>query len=375
MRKLYNIIKIYLYKLFNRETKSTHVVEVIKVKLLKHSNADSLSIVMADGYQAVVRTDDWVDGQLGAYIPPDSMVNTNNPLFEFLLPSGKPKGTLVRIKARRLRGEWSMGLLVPAPKGSKERDNVAGILGVTHYNPPEPKRYRPGMSGKMLKAQCAKGPSLNFPVPKYDVDAFRKYATKTFEPGELVWVTEKIHGTNARFVYDGKDYHCGSHTTWKKSKDDPSYNSHIPWLYKKDKPSEDCVWWKCLHQYPALKAFLKENPNTVVYGEIYGWIQDLRYDHKQDEFSLAVFDVMRDGRWLDAEEGYHLMTSNNIPTVPLFGTFEYDYDRLITMAEGNSEFGANIREGIVVKSIKEKYVPHVGRANLKIVSNNYLERA
>jgi len=52
---------------------STHVVEVVKIKKENHPNADSLSIVKVRGWQCVVRTDDWEDGQLAAYIPPDSL--------------------------------------------------------------------------------------------------------------------------------------------------------------------------------------------------------------------------------------------------------------------------------------------------------------
>ena len=55
----------------------------------------------------------------------------------------------------------------------------------------------------------------------------------------------------------------------------------------------------------------------------------------------------------------------------------FDLDAVLVLAEGNSLVpGANhMREGIVVKPIKERTDPEVGRVCLKVVSNAYLEKA
>lgn len=50
---------------------SEHKVDVVTVKLEKHPNADSLSIVKVLGYTVCTRTAGWTDGQLAAYIEPD----------------------------------------------------------------------------------------------------------------------------------------------------------------------------------------------------------------------------------------------------------------------------------------------------------------
>ena len=63
---------------------STHKVEVVKVKLECHPNANALSIVKIYNYQVCCRTDDWKDGDMAAYIPPDSLVDTTRPEFSFL---------------------------------------------------------------------------------------------------------------------------------------------------------------------------------------------------------------------------------------------------------------------------------------------------
>lgn len=177
--------------------KSTHTVEVVQItEMLKHENADSLSkakLNTGDEYSRVVRTTDWKVGDIAAWVPPDSIVDTKRPEFAFLANKAKSDGT-VRIRAQKLRGVVSYGLLVPAPVDSKLGDDVASILGVEHYDPEE-QSIMNEIVGKKLKitsGEVAKAPSGKF--PKYDVDAYLKYGKKVFKDGEIVTVTEKIHG-------------------------------------------------------------------------------------------------------------------------------------------------------------------------------------
>src|SRR5438046_3480508 len=109
---------------------STHKVEVVRIERIeKHENADTLGIVnVFGGYPCCVRLGDFKEGDLAAYIPPESVCPATEP-FAFL-------GDHRRIKVKRLRGVYSLGLLIHAPAGSKEGDDVAAALGVTHYEPP-----------------------------------------------------------------------------------------------------------------------------------------------------------------------------------------------------------------------------------------------
>ena len=108
---------------------STHKVEVFRVKkLIKHPNADTLNIMTVfDNYQAVVRIADFAVGDLAAYVPPDSIL-PNLPEYAFL------KGSL-RIKASKLRGIMSQGLVLKAPPNTNIGDDVAALLGIVHYVP------------------------------------------------------------------------------------------------------------------------------------------------------------------------------------------------------------------------------------------------
>ena len=316
-------------------------MEVVPVHLEPHPNADSLSVVRVfDGYTVCVRTADWVGRELGAYIPPDSVV-PDTPEFAFL--DGHR-----RIKVRRLRGIISMGLLVPAPEGSGVGDDVAGLLGVTHYDPPLPI----STGGETIKPP----PGYR---PAFDVESLRRYAS-VFIPGETVFVSEKVHGANGRFTYleDG-GFFCGSRTEWKEE-------------------SDDNLWWRALRETQGLRDFLTAHPGVTVYGEVYGQVQDLRYGTTKGQVRFAAFDVLVGSEWKAPVEARALSTPFGLPWVPTIAeAVPFELERILELAEGPSLVpGADhVREGCVVKPVVERTDPTVGRVCLKVVGNGYLERA
>jgi RNA ligase (TIGR02306 family) len=319
---------------------STHRVEVVPVSLEPHPNADSLSIVRVfDGYTVCVRTADWVGVEVGAYVPPDSVCPADRPEFAFL-------GDRPRIKVKKLRGIVSMGLLVPAPAGSSLGDDVAAALGVTHYDPPEP----------LSTGGAVALPPKGF-HPVYDVESLRRYA-KLFTPGESVFVTEKIHGANARYTFCiDTGFHCGSRTQWKAEEDSN-------------------LWWRALRETPALSDFLTSHPGLTVYGEVYGQVQDLKYGAGKGEIRFAAFDILAGSVWVGPEVAREL--APYIPWVPTISReLPFDLDVVLGLAEGPSlvSGAGHLREGCVVKPLVERTDPAVGRVCLKVVGNGYLERA
>ncbi len=366
---------------------STHQVEVVPIVLEKHPNADSLSICnVFGGYTCVLRTEDWKGVEFGAYLPPDSVVDTSRPEFAFLIPKAKADGTH-RVKAMKLRGVVSFGLMVPAPAQSVVGQDVAEQLGVTHYEPPMPGEQKAGL---VTGGEVAKAPDLN--SPKYDLDAFRKYH-HLLVPGEKVWITEKIHGCSARYVYDGEKMHCGSKNEWKKEY--ASYD-HITmdWLRERvinketgvvdeercvqiydklhNQPKTQNLWWKALSQNPEVEKWCRDNPNKLLYGEVFGQVQNLKYGVQG--LAIATFDIMSDGRWLNAQEARD--AAPNVPWVPFIGIYDYEFDVVVAFSDGGSLWpGAqHYREGCVVKPLVERTDIHLGRLCLKCVGSTYLEK-
>jgi RNA ligase (TIGR02306 family) len=321
--------------------KSTHKVEVVPVELEPHPNADSLSVVRVfGGFTACVRTVDWKPGMLGAYIPPDSVLDTRRPEFAFLADG---KGNTHRIKVKRLRGVVSMGLLIHAPEGARLGDDVAEQLGVTHYEPP---------------AQISTGGENVRPPtgyhPVYDIDNLRRFA-HAFQEDEPVWITEKIHGANGRWCFVDGEMFTGSRSDWKKE-------------------SPEVVWWKALEAHPEIRDWCGRHEGWTVYGEVYGRVQDLRYG--LNGVRIMVFDLLSpDGAWADPERALEM--APELPWVPLIGREPFRLSRVLELAEGNSLVpgAAHVREGCVVKPVRERTDPEIGRVILKVIGNGYLERA
>lgn len=315
-----------------------HTCDVVQIKLELHPNADALSLVHVGDFQCAVRTEDWKDGDLAIYVPPDSIVPETEE-FEFL---GKHR----QIKARKLRGEWSVGLLIPAPSDAKIGDDYMKQLGIVHYEPQIHGHFTTG------------GDNIVDPkgfFPKYDVLNFRKYS-RLFEDGEEVIITEKLHGGNARYCCVDDVIYCGSRRFWKK--EDPNN-----------------LWWKAFYNYPVLESWLRYHQDLCLYGEVFGQVQNLKYGAKSGEIFFAAFDILRGNQWLDFDEAHKIGAP--LPWVPLVYRGPYDKEKMLAFAEGPTlyPFADNIREGVVIKPIHERNNKKIGRVQLKIVSNEYLNKS
>lgn len=364
---------------------STHKVEVVPVKLHVHPNADSLSLVYPfgeDGYVVVVRTEDWRDRTIGAYIPPDSVVDSKRPEFAFLRGHE-------RIKVRMFRKIISQGLLVEAPAGASVGDDVAEKLGVTHYNPPEPSSTGAGTAKvpmskivhrpksfkswvryfwyRFLRATGLLSSSNDLraveaaPVdaPDYDIESYYRYP-HVLNAGEEVVATEKRDGCNARYVYLDGEMHCGSHHRWVADGGN--------------------VWWNALRQNPQIKAFCERYPGVTLYGEVFGAsVQgDAPYGYKTGELAFEAFDVRENGRWVDYNTARSMAKLVNLTWVPVVyqGGFDGQYLMEISETLTPKDKGGKVykAEGIVVRPLVERIDRRIGRVQLKIVSKKYLEK-
>jgi RNA ligase (TIGR02306 family) len=334
---------------------STFRVPVVQLGAIgKHPNADSLSITTVEGCPCIFSTGDFKEGDFAIYVPVEAVVPETVPGTEFL-------GRHRRIKARKIRGIFSMGLLLPL-SALGDRDFIppgtdcAAFLGITKYVEPE---------DIAMQTDAAPAPkTLHWP-PVYDMESYRKYK-HLLVPGEKVYVTEKIHGTNSRFVYFEGALHVGSHNGWKRM-------------------DERNLWWKVAKKYD-LEGKLKAQPNMIVYAETYGQVQDLKYGAETNELRLAIFDVFDAGlgMWLDYEclpgapvySAPEFCDDMELPMAPFLFWGPYDPAVIEPMADGDSVASTTkqIREGIVIRPAQERWNNETGRTVMKLVGENYLTR-
>lgn len=365
-----------------------HHVEVVRLKnIQKHPNADSLSIAtIHDNYPVIFKTSEFSEGELVVYVPVDSIVPDTEE-WAWLAPAGAAlRDKDRRIKAKRLRGVFSMGLVVKPSLPNikyKEGDDVAEALGITRYEPDAdveaapkaPKRKRPKSFWGWLHLiwdyffgpEPLGPPRLKYMPGVYDIEPFRKHGKSWFIPGETVVVTEKIHGQNASFVHDGKRLHVKSRTRWRAN--DPTESEN--------------TWARVAKKY-ELEKKLAAYPGILLFGETYGNNADMPYgvDRAKEGDRFVAFDAYdtSTGQYLDHDDFRKLCELIDVPTAPVMATLvwddRYSYDYLVPFAEGKTwmKGATHLREGFVVKPIVERRINGGQRVILKMAGEGYLTR-
>lgn len=317
---------------------STLKAEVIQIgRVEKHPNADSLSITKVYDFPVVFRTEDFREGDKAIYIPIDSMVNTDRPEFSFLKSD---KRNAERIRAKKLRGVFSMGMLVKCNAVVSPGEDMTEALGITKYEEPAP----------TMAEEQESDPGF---IPRYtDIESFRRYPD-IIKEGESVVVTEKLHGANGRWVYHDGRFWAGSHNTFKK-------------------PETGGMWWNAIEPY---KDVLKTNPGLIFFGEVFGRVQDLHYG-MSNSYKAAFFDIfdMGRGKYVCFDEFMDICERHDLPVVPVCYMGPWSKDVLKDAELDSALAPGQMREGFVIKPTMERYDYQVGRVILKYHSERYLTR-
>jgi hypothetical protein len=359
---------------------NTHEVLVVRIgEIRPHPNADKLELTDINGYQMVVGKGSFKPGDLAVFVQPDSVVPQTEP-FKFIWGDhvgvdGKVPERRRRIVPKRLRKEWSEGLLLPLYEAVgpyinpgqlfEEGQDVAKLVGVTHYVPEfdqeetksdsaaaPRRRYPKTLRGwfffilRTLGIRNAGGKSyaqeVSFNLPIYDVNALKQSRVK-FNEGELVLVTEKIHGSNARYTVQDGVFYAGSHEQWKQQ--GPN------------------VWWNAVKQHPEIEEFCHQNPGLVLYGEVGPTQKGFRYGCGDGEtffFAFGAYDPKTCEYYWPGNLGFAL-------NVPVLYAGAFSAEKVLPLVDGPSTVpsAGHIREGVVVHSRDRQL-------KLKIVSNDYL---
>ena len=339
-----------------------------------HPNADRLDLARIGGWQVVVGKNQHKAGELVAYIPEQSLVPEK--LQQILHVEGKLAGSRKnRVKALRLRGVLSQGLILPL-KESALRDPETGetklfrigedakeFLGITKYEPPIPIQ----MSGEVYSSPLK--------LPRYDVENW-KSDPEAILPGTPVLVTEKLHGTLCLVIFyedqiiisskglSGKDMAL-------KESDKNLYHQSVKPYLSKFKSALRGRW-------PKAKA-------VGVIGEIIGRkVQDLHYGLNKPEFYLfeIVLKHEEQGPWeyQNFAQIKAFAKETGLNFVPFLGETTCpgpkEIARAEELADGKSAISSakHIREGVVLRTAVEARDQNGDRSLRKIVSGAYLTR-
>lgn len=348
---------------------SDWLVHLLKLgALTKHPDADTLEMCEIYGQNVLCKKGEFQEGDLVVFIPPDTKMPSDpeHPLLKgssYLKPNG-------RVKAVRLRGIFSNGMIVPAKLllSDEQLNNlevgthVAELIGLTKWED----------QGELLSTAGEDEKDRGY-MPCYtDIDGWPKFRNKgIINPGDEVVLTEKIHGCNARYTYQDGRLWVGSRTRIKKS-------------VLNDSGMETNLWWKVARDMNLEEKLSllgeEEKEDVILFGEIYGQVQDLKYGVTSGA-KFRIFDTFSKklGRYNDWDVTKEIAQKLDIETVPeLFrGPWAPELEEL---RNGKSVlYPGNIREGFVIKPIHERYRQHTpgkraeftGRIIFKYVGEDY----
>jgi RNA ligase (TIGR02306 family) len=369
---------------------STLKVEITKIdEILPHPNADRLELAKIKGWICVIPKSQYKVGELVIYFPIDSILPqwVEDIVFP---PESKIKLEKSRVRTIKLRGAISQGLITKVSDFGivkpKDGDDITEFLGVKKFEPAEAPFY------KGLRQRSKKQINTNF-VKYTDIENFKNHNT-VFTPEDMVYVTEKIHGTNFRAGWVKYD----PHTWWRKL----LVKLHIApeWEFVhgsrnvqlQAKMLDSSIYTRCVKKYKLDKYIPK---GIVIYGEIYGDGIQKGYNYGlTNDFGLAIFDMWKDGKYLD----YHInfgcydgpfpiytlrtmmeemvadrVTTANLSFVPMLYRGRFDEAKIRACIAPTSVLcpEQKVMEGVVIRPEHET-MSSCGRKILKMINDEYL---
>jgi len=353
---------------------SDFAVLVERVAIEEHPGADALELARIGDYLSVVRKDSLRTGDLVAYIPEQALLPV--PLQEELglvgRLSGKEKN---RVKAIRLRGVLSQGICLKARPHWSVGDDVTAELGIEKYEPVVPTH----MSGAVWYAGPERTVTYGIPNIKRHPDAFVE--------GELVSMTEKLHGTWCMFGWMPDSLvHPDFGRLVVASKGFAAKGfAFVP----DDADAETNLYLRVARALDIEGRFQRvfgapEVP-VFVLGEVFGeGVQDLGYGIKRKGASVPgfrAFDVRvgcrNQGAWLDDAELERVVAELGLSRVPVLYRGPFDPEVLAHFTAGRetvSGHGVHVREGVVVRTLRERTFGAHRRTQLKSINAAYLLR-
>lgn len=374
-------------------------VRIVRIAepVVDHPNADRLSLVKIGGYTCISAKNElglhrYAEGGYVVYVPEGAVLPEALLRHYGFWNEEQGKGLLAgskgdRVKAKKLRDIFSQGILLPVTDpdlwecdgfiedatGKRHfiqlGDDVAGILGITKYEPPIPA----SMAGEVVHVPGA--------AIGYDFESIQR-VTDLFSMGEEVEATEKLHGTNFQFGYvpglnhpelffDGNVYCCskglGAKDLVMKNNEANAGNVYVRAL----RAMLDAGLGESLRRYSQCNF----DAPVRVFAEIYGHgVQDLTYGRRDQ--GVAVFDIALDRRFISPDARRTVLRYElKIPEVPVLYHGPYDLEALAVYRDGRDTIsGSNVREGIVIRATGEQDHPIHGRKIGKWVSPDYLLR-
>jgi len=328
--------------------------------------ADNIELAVIGGWNCIVKKDSHKVYELVVVVTTDAVIpqelsdsmNVTNYLR---------KGQ--RVRTVKLRGVYSECLIIPIKFAKEatgyantkfdEGEDMMDVLKIFKYEPPAVQIQL--SSGCKLKYYQNQNFGIYYKFPN------SKNVKGMFNEEDVVEVSRKIHGTNARYgivkknklsiwdkvkrLFGDKwieyEYVYGSHNVEKGSDSQGFYDSDV-WRTIADKYNIRERLWDLLK---LSKDIYGIDSGIVIYGEIYGPGIQKNYDYGLTEIDYAGFDVTINGEYVPLNRAFMIHTVLELKYVPILDVDVWSQELQDRYVFDKIEGTKVPHEGVVIKKI------------------------
>ena len=335
------------------------VARINEVKEIQ--GADNIELAVIGGWNCIVKKGEYNRGYLVAIATTDAVIpqglSDAMNVTNYLRKGG-------RVRTVKLRGVYSECLVIPnqfLPVGYPipEGTDLMETLKIFKYEPPAVQIQL--SSGRKLKYYQNQNFGIYYKFPNI------KNVNGMFNEEDVVEVSRKIHGTNARYgivkknklsIWDKVkrffgdkwveyEYVYGSHNVEKGSDSQGFYDTDV-WRTIADKYNIREKLWDLLK---LSKDVYGIDNGIVIYGEIYGPGIQKNYDYGLNEIDYAGFDVTINGEYIPLNRAFMIHTVLDLKYVPVLAVDIWSQELQDKYVFDKIEGTKVPHEGIVIKAL------------------------
>lgn len=324
--------------------------------------ADNIELAIVNGWHAITKKGEYKVDDLVVVATTDAVIPQK--LSDGMGVTGYlRKGQ--RVRTVKLRGVYSECLIIPIgfipDKYRYEGSDCMELLEVFKYEPPV-KMVEMSVGGRKYKYHQNPNFHIYYKFPNL------KNVPELFTEEDVVTITRKLHGTNARYGIVRKkklslldrvrkffgnkwvefEWVYGSHNVEKGSDSQGFYSTDV-WRTIADEYKIKEKLWDYVKEY-----YVPQHLGTgiVIYGEIYGHGIQKNYDYGLKDIKFAGFDVEIDGTYQSFDNERVIFETLDLPTVELLYRGNWSKEEQDKHVFGNFIEGTKVpHEGIVIKEV------------------------
>ena len=358
-----------------------YVGRVTEVKAIE--GADNIELGVIGGWNAIIKKGEYAAGDFVVVATTDAVIPVE--LSDAIgVTNYLRKGQ--RVRTVKLRGVYSECLIIPLShvpyKGTRneyfEGRDMMETMNIFKYEPPA--RQIQLASGKKVKYKDNPNFGVYYKFPNL------KNVVGMFNQDDMVEITRKLHGTNARYGIVKKtkfsfmdrvkkffrvggewieyEYVYGSHNVEKGSDSQGFYDTNV-WAEMSNREFiKEALW--ILAKKLGTSAV---GEGIILYGEIYGAGIQKNYDYGLTQTNFSGFDVKLNGEYVSSYDAWNIIANQlELSYVPILYYGNWSQEVQDSYVFNNFIEGTKVpHEGIVIKH-------YTGQRNkvAKVINPDYL---